>query len=376
MSGTHSLLSPSGASRWMECPASVAMCVGLESKSSEYAEEGSKAHAMAEKFFKGGGIDKEDDRDMAEYVMEYIIDVIDATDGYETIWFEEKLDLSSITGEGEGGTADVMAIVGNTVQVHDLKYGKGVKVDASGNWQLILYGLGALDVATLVSDKIEKVELWIHQPRLNHTSNAIYDIVEMVEFRKQLIEGARLVREIIALNSPSGLSKIPDAFFHPSEKACKFCLAAFKCPALRKKVNDDVRGDFDTVSEYGTEELAKCFENLGMHKLWIKAVEDRVYSEMMSGRGLPGYKIVAGKASARRWIDEKEAEKLLKALKVKDMYEKKLVTPAKCEKLLKEWPERWEKVCSVIVKGEGAPTIVSVDDPRPELKINAEEFAE
>ncbi len=48
------------------------------------------------------------------------------------------------------GTADALIIANNTIEVIDLKYGKGVKVDAQNNPQLMLYGLGAFRGIRLV----------------------------------------------------------------------------------------------------------------------------------------------------------------------------------------------------------------------------------
>ena len=46
----HALLSPSSASRWLLCPASVAYTKDMPEETSEYAEEGSRAHLWAERY--------------------------------------------------------------------------------------------------------------------------------------------------------------------------------------------------------------------------------------------------------------------------------------------------------------------------------------
>ena len=43
----HALLSPSSAYRWMHCPGSVSLCRLFPDESSEYAKEGTLAHAYA-----------------------------------------------------------------------------------------------------------------------------------------------------------------------------------------------------------------------------------------------------------------------------------------------------------------------------------------
>ena len=45
---THSLLSPSSAHRWLNCPPSARMCEQFPEETSIYAEEGTTAHALGE----------------------------------------------------------------------------------------------------------------------------------------------------------------------------------------------------------------------------------------------------------------------------------------------------------------------------------------
>ena len=48
MSGSHALLSASAAKRWLNCPPSVRLTESMPDTSSDYAEEGTVAHALAE----------------------------------------------------------------------------------------------------------------------------------------------------------------------------------------------------------------------------------------------------------------------------------------------------------------------------------------
>lgn len=45
---SHAKLSPSAAERWMTCPGSVVLSEGMPQRTSEFAEEGTLAHALAE----------------------------------------------------------------------------------------------------------------------------------------------------------------------------------------------------------------------------------------------------------------------------------------------------------------------------------------
>ena len=76
MPGVHAKLSASAAARWLACPPSVVLTQGMKEEPSPYAEEGSKAHDIAEKKLRKY-IDKSrkkivcDDKDMDIYTDEY-----------------------------------------------------------------------------------------------------------------------------------------------------------------------------------------------------------------------------------------------------------------------------------------------------------------
>lgn len=50
--GSHALLSASSSKRWIECPPSARMCEQYEDKGSDYAAEGTEAHALCEYLLK------------------------------------------------------------------------------------------------------------------------------------------------------------------------------------------------------------------------------------------------------------------------------------------------------------------------------------
>lgn len=57
----HALLSPSSAVRWMTCPGSVALTKDMPDTSSKFADEGTLAHALAERALRDG-------KDAKEYI--------------------------------------------------------------------------------------------------------------------------------------------------------------------------------------------------------------------------------------------------------------------------------------------------------------------
>lgn len=155
----HAVLSPSSAKRWMTCPGSVALTAHLPDTSSSHADEGTTAHWIAEQILRGQIAESEavgkecpDTKmavtpDMLRDVMRYVQQVRDIVAGTGgTLLIEQKLLVGQWTGEaGAKGTADVVIMAGDELIVMDLKFGRGVAVDAERNEQLMIYGLGALD---------------------------------------------------------------------------------------------------------------------------------------------------------------------------------------------------------------------------------------
>ena len=96
--------------------------------------------------------------------------------------------------------------------------------------------------------------------------------------------------------------------------------------------------------------------------------------ELKNGRDVPGFKVVAGRAGNRKWSNAAEVEATLKSMGLNndEMYEKSLITPTTAEKLAKArviGPRQWPKLKDMIVRGDGKPTVVKADDPRPALTV-------
>lgn len=183
MPSKHAKLSASSAFRWINCPGSVVLADQLPAPgSSAYADEGTLAHALAElKLRKFLGDAGNYDKELAQIqASEYYCGEMDeATDFYaETVqehlaaagedaelMIEQQFSLDNWVPEGFG-TSDAVIIGGSTIEVIDLKYGKGVKVEAKNNPQLRLYGLGASALFGDLYD-FETVRMTIIQPRLD-----------------------------------------------------------------------------------------------------------------------------------------------------------------------------------------------------------------
>lgn len=172
----HSEHGPSAAERWMNCEGSVLYTRGMPGQVSIYAAEGTAAHTLSEwcreqncsaARFKGQ-ILKVDQYEFK--VGKPMIVAVDAFCAYVAAlpgipFFEKRVGYEPWAKGGFGTLDD--ARVASVCYITDLKFGKGIKVFAAKNVQLMLYALGLYYTYRHLFD-FEKFVLAVFQPRLNH----------------------------------------------------------------------------------------------------------------------------------------------------------------------------------------------------------------
>jgi hypothetical protein len=383
----HAKLSPSGAHRWMRCPGSVALEAPFPDNSNRFSAEGTLAHTLASEHLDGSGLHPyhrigevhEVDgfsftvtKEMAAFVIDYIRLVWEYAEG-GMLLVEKRVDFSSVIDVPNSfGTSDAIIVKGDELIVVDLKYGMGVRVDATENEQLQLYALGALNDFGILAD-FTMVTMVIHQPRLNHVSEWTVPVEQLREFG----EDARLAAvEVLDHEAPR---------LEAGEKQCRFCKAKAVCPALNDSVSLATAG-VATVADFAEflptlveDELSTAMSKVELVEQWCKGIRAEVERRLLAGTSVEGYKLVAGRKGNRAWADAAEAERILKKsfrLRDDDMYEQVLISPTAAEKLLKDTPKRWARVQDLIQRGEGKPSVAPVTDKRPALAIAsvADEF--
>lgn len=382
----HSLCSPSSAHRWTHCNGAPAFESFYPDESSPFAQEGTDAHALAAHLLDpkhneapATGVVPEEN---IEYVQEYVDFVRERTAGAAVLRIEHPLRIAQVTGEPNAkGTADCLAIVGTQLKIIDLKFGRGVKVDAEDNDQLAIYALAALDEFLLV-EEIKTVEVTIFQPRLSHVSSMEYKVEELEALRAKYADNAE--RVITLKKSVDAGAPIPFAILTPTSSGCKFCKAKADCPALARCMTEATGIDvgaapvdvFPQVAIGDGVAMAKKLAVLDRIEAWANAVRARAYEMLDHGLPVPGFKLVQGRKGARKWTDEKAVEAMLKDAG-DEIYTKKLVTPTQAERLVKKAvldKDTWEKVQEHITQPEGAPTIVPESDNRPAMPTSVDAF--
>lgn len=384
--GAHALLAPSSAKRWMTCTPSARLEATVPSKDTAYTREGTIAHAMAEgilrhllefkaqqmpeagEFFETGGtmiaefcrtaeLEGLDWREMAETVYEnYCRPVYEAYLGAQlkdpeaVLLIESQLKLAEFIPEGFG-SSDAVLIYDNTLEVFDLKYGKGVKVEAEHNPQMMCYALGAYCGEGEFYD-IANVRMTIIQPRLRHDSSWSITAPDLLHWAHNVLKPA-------ALKAWKGEG--PQT---PGEH-CRFCRVAAQCKALAAYTLD-VAGTKTEPGLMSLEEVAALLPHFSTIKSWIASVEEFALDKALEGESIPGYKLVEGR-SVRKIINPALA---IERLELSGIDPASFLRPAEL-KTISDLEKTLTKkgfntiIGDLVIKPEGKPTLVEEADPRP-----------
>lgn len=379
MAGKHALLSPSAAHRWMNCTAAPLLERDVEDKGSTFAEEGTLAHAYCAKKLKeflGLAVDEEK-AEIAQLDEQYHSGEMDEyTDTYKTIVLEKfnaartktkdaqllvevKLDFNHYVPDAFG-TSDAIIIADGVMEVIDFKYGKGVKVSAVENPQMMIYALGAWDLFNFEYD-IRKVRMTIVQPRIDNLSEFELDAADLINWAVDELQPK-------ANEAYAGGKRKPGNW-------CQFCKVKANCKALSsmcieaQQANPDPRKISKEVMESTILPLLSTF------KTWLTGVEEYSLEQALNGVQYQGFKIVEGR-SIRKITDPTAVMELLsKEGFAKESYIKptELRSITDLEKLIGK--KRFGTICAEYInKPQGKPTLVPESDKRPAFNQAADDF--
>lgn len=413
MSGTHAKLSPSGASKYMNCPGSPVLEAAFPDESSIYADEGTAAHTLAQMCLTSGCSCADflgeqirvDDRsfevthDMADAVQLYVDFVNERAEG-KMLLVEVSVPIGHLTGEEDAtGTADAIIVdaTNRRLTVIDLKFGRGVGVEATGNKQGQKYALGALEQCSLLGD-FDEVEIGIFQPRIAREPKLwITSTADLNAFAETVAAAADTVRaaqsKFPGYDDEAALLDWSDAYLRPGIDQCRFCKAKGTCPALRAEMTEIVGGaspaasaeDFaqfvpTEVVDTGHNYLSIAMGKVDLVEQWCLAVRAEMLRLMETGVTFEDWKLVEGRQGNRAWRDKAEAEAKLKSFRLKkdDLYKTSLIGPTDAERLLKKTkPKQWAQLeQDFISRAAGRPSVAAATDPRPALAVvaTAEDF--
>ena len=374
----HALLSPSASHRWLHCTAAPRLEEGIKDEGSDYAAEGTLAHAycaMKLKNFLGLPTDGEKEEiaalqekygtgEMAEYTDTYVTIVLEKYNAARAatpdaqLLVETRLDFSDYVPEAFG-TADAIIIADGTMEVIDFKYGKGVKVSAVENPQMMIYALGAY-ARFAFEYRIDNLRATIVQPRIDNLSEYEITVEELTAWAANVLTPA--AEKAYKGEGP----QTPGAW-------CQFCKVKNQCRALANKCKEVVAVDPKLITP---EELAKdVLPMVPIVKTWISGVEDFALAQALSGIQLPGWKIVEGR-SVRKITDTDSVAAVLtkNGYKQNDIFKPvEMRTITDLEKLVGK--KQFAAMCGEwINKPQGKPTLAPEGDKRKAIDPIAADF--
>jgi len=377
---SHALLSASGAERWMACTPSPRAEESVSEESSEFAKEGTFAHGLAElklslhlgeigkkeynKRLKEQKTNEFYSEELEKYVDVYVdlaiekINEARARTKDALILLEERLDYSPWVKEGFG-TGDLVLISDDVLEIVDLKFGKGIKVEAQDNSQMKLYSLGAINDFGFLYD-IKTIKMTICQPRLDHVSTD-----ELVA--DDLLNWADNIVRPLADLAYEGKGEFK------SGDHCRFCRIRYTC---RQRAEDNLKIaclDFRPAPTLTDDKIVEVLTSIDELIKWAKDVEEYAFKEAANnGKQWPGFKLVEGRRTRRYSSEEKVAEALLAAgYEEEKIFSKSLLSLTKLEKEIGK--DEFEEILKDLIEvPPGKLKLVPDRDIRVEVKNSAE----
>ena len=368
-SRAHARLNASSSHRWMMCPPSVKLSEQFEDKPSSYAEEGTFLHELCElKLHRYlGDMDpalielqyaehRDNDfySDEAETVTdEYVDFCIETIEAVRLscpdplIMVEHRLDYSDFVPDGFG-TGDLIIVADGVLEVIDFKGGRGIRVEANRNSQLMLYGLGALLEFDPLYD-IHQVRMTIVQPRLSNLSSFEMEADDLIRWAETEVR-------------PKAMLAYEGKGEFCAGEWCRFCKARYTCRKRSEYHMSLAARDFKEPDLLSDEEIADILPVAESLNSWVQDLLAYATQEAVIGKTWPGYKLVAGR-SIRKYTSEAEVIKAATEAGYTDIYKTSLLGVGDLEKRMGKKAFN-EVLGKYIVKPVGAPTLVPETDPR------------
>lgn len=378
----HALLSASSSHRWLTCPPSVRLEESFPNRTSEYAAEGTLAHELGEitlrhnlenmntRVFNSRFKKIQDDKlftaDMPDYVEIYVDTCMEKFSEAKTktadaiFKIEQRLDFSEWVPEGFG-TGDFVTIADGTMEICDLKYGKGVPVSAKNNPQMRLYALGAISEFSFLFD-IENVKMTIIQPRLDSISTDEVSTNDLLEWAEKV------------LKPTAELAFKGEGEFKAGEH-CGFCRAKRVCKARANKNLELAKYEFRSTETLSKKDISDILGKADELVKWAKDIQQHALEQALQGTQYKGWKVVEGRSNRKYTDTSKVADVLIANEYTEDkIYKpKELQGLTNMEKLVGK-KKLNQLIGDLIEKPQGKPVLVPEKDKRPVFNSAKSDF--
>lgn len=362
--GKHSILSPSGSHRWLNCTPSARLEQEFDDNETDAAREGTAAHALCEHKLKKAlrmrsrrpvsDYDSDEMEECSDAYVDFIMEQVEEAKQHckdPIVLIEQRLDFSCYVPEGFG-TGDCIIISDDKLHIVDFKYGQGVLVEAENNPQMKLYAIGALELYDALYD-IKEVSMTIFQPRRENVSTWTIPIEEI----KAWAENELQPKAQMAYNGEG--EYIPGSW-------CTFCRAAVRCRARAEEKLKLAQMEFKNpplLTDAEVEEVLSILPDLTKWANEITAYATDV--AVNHGKTWSGFKVVEGRSNRKYRDKEKVAEAAIEA-GYKDIYRQSLIPLTEMQRLMGK--DKFDEILGqFIYKPSGKPTLVPITDKRPPI---------
>ncbi len=391
----HSRFGGSIIGRVINCPGSVALCATVPNISSDYAKEGTLAHALAEYMLSNGEIDAMQhvggtvngsldetpfSEDMCRAVQVYIDTIMEDLNTLPKdaeVYVEQRfvLDISTAKPGEVFGSNDCLLYspTAKKLVIYDYKHGAGVPVSVENNPQLKFYALGAID--SHPNWMLESVELVIVQPRAmgEPVKRWTPEVSDLFAFKADIT--------IAVMEAQMANAELSTG------DHCRWCSAKAVCPKVQTEALEAFGGvvdvntaDLPDPKTLDADRIRAILDGGAKLVDWFNEVQKVAEGDMVSGGEIPGYKLVQ-KIGRRKWIaadEEVAAFMLMQGFEEDQVRPRKLITLTEAERLLKQSKAGKETLDALelnyTVKESSGVTMAPASDRREAVNVTAKAF--
>lgn len=323
----HYQFGSSTAARTDACPAWVKESEGVPRKESSFAIDGTITHGILECFaldeacpdIVEGHRVEEEHRTMAYEMWDAAQKVLADHDMVE--WEPE---VTAVSAGDTGGTLDLVAAARTTkAMLLDYKTGRGVQVSAVNNKQLLFAAANMLYGESSCRDLVEDKETFIGVILQPDSAGEVQ--TKTWEFTREQVDHFWEHHQVNIAKAREGGGDLC------AGDHCKFCPANGLCDATTGRLLDIQRLD-----PQDQEQLLEGLDMIAAVQDTIRALEKLAFEQLEVGVELPGWKLVAKRAT-EKWVDEEAAIRKFRRVMggKKEIVQEKLVSPAQMRKLAK-----------------------------------------
>lgn len=370
----HAVLPPSSAFRWINCtPSALINAAEGDGGSSDAAKEGSAAHALAEHKLKRllkirsrrphSDYDSDEMEECTDAYAAFVMEQVGNAKEHcpdPVVLVEQQLDLGTYIPEGFG-TADCLIAADDELTVIDLKYGKGIIVDAEKNPQMMIYALGAVDLF-LGLYQFETVNMNIFQPRREHYSTWTISVQDLLKWAEEVL-------------TPKASIALEGSGEFAAGDWCVFCKNAPICRARAMKYLQLTQKEFAFKSPAALtdDEIGAVLIQADELARWAGDVLEYAQEQAIDhGKHFQGFKVCEGR-SVRKFSDLDAVAEAAKKAGYEDIWDKKLISLTGFEKLMGK--QKFQEILGeYVVKPKGKLVLVPESDARPAVDIGSAEM--